>query len=109
MSTRKDRALRVVHNTQDVQSTVHLGQVLRGHRERAKLTQEQAAVRAGITRGPCRTGEETIPGSSPEYVAGPDAHLSLGIARGIAGALSFRSARRHVACPGLARRQAFSA
>ncbi|ORA60863.1 MULTISPECIES: helix-turn-helix transcriptional regulator [Mycobacteriaceae] len=67
MSTRKDRALRVVHDTQAVQSTVHLGQVLRAHRERAKLTQEQAAVRAGITRGAL---------AALEKKQFPDPHLS---------------------------------
>lgn len=32
------------------QSTIHLGNVFRGCRARAELTQEQAANRAGITR-----------------------------------------------------------
>ncbi|WP_457221108.1 helix-turn-helix transcriptional regulator [Mycobacteroides abscessus] len=64
---RKDRALRVVHDAVDVQSTVHLGQVLRAHREQVKLTQEQAAVRAGITRGAL---------AALEKKQFPDPHLS---------------------------------
>jgi len=40
--------LRVVS---DVQSTIHVGQSLRAHREAIGLTQEQAAAEARITRG----------------------------------------------------------
>jgi DNA-binding XRE family transcriptional regulator len=49
------------------QQIVHVGQVIRAHRERAGLTQEQAAVRASLTRN-------TV--VALERARFPDPHLS---------------------------------
>jgi transcriptional regulator with XRE-family HTH domain len=51
----------------DDQSTVHVGMALKGRREAAGLTQEQAAARAGITRNALSALEKK------QY---PDPHLS---------------------------------
>jgi len=53
------------------QSPVHIGLILRGHREAVGLTQEQAAVRSGLTRN-------TI--VSLERKVHPDPHLSTMLA-----------------------------
>lgn len=45
------RVLRVVSTAEDAHSTVHIGASLRARRQASNLTQERAAVLAGLTRG----------------------------------------------------------
>lgn len=59
--------LAAVGNMASAQSTVHMGAVLRAHREAAGLTQERAAVAAGLTRNTLVTIEKAVR---------PDPHLS---------------------------------
>ena len=57
MSRQKRNHLRAVKTHADAQPTVHMGEVLRAHREAAGLTQEVAGAMAGLTRNTIRALE----------------------------------------------------